>query len=116
VGGGTVEVGGDVTANGNGEDGLIATGDDFTQLQEILDDLKKRLGEFADADRAKLEDRIARLEVALAKPSRDHWFVRRVVTDIRNVLTGAGGNLAASGVIKLLNQVLGRGGGEVGPG
>ena len=77
----------------------------------MLGQLKQHLRELtnAGADGDRLEGRIAELEAELAKASPDRPRVRGFLTDIRNVLTGAAGNLVASGAIHILNQLLGTG-------
>jgi hypothetical protein len=77
----------------------------------VLGQLKPHLEELAaaGADRTGLEERIAGLEAELAKASPSHSLIRGFLTDIRNALAGAAGNLMASGAIHVLNQMLGGG-------
>jgi hypothetical protein len=53
-----------------------------------------------------LEQRIADLQAEMAMVSPDHSLARGFLTDIRNILVGAAGNLVASGAIQILDQML----------
>ena len=91
---------GDVTAN----DVSVA------QLHDVLAQIRQHAGELeaAGAERV-LVERIAALEAEMAKASPDRTIVRGFLTDIRNALTGAAGNLLASGAMPAINQILGAG-------
>jgi hypothetical protein len=97
------------TGNVSGDIG--ATDVSVTQLHDVLAQIKQHTNELAaaGADRAVLEGRIADLQAEIAKVSPDYSLVRGLVTDIRNVLVGAAGNLVASGAIQALNLMLGTG-------
>ena len=80
-------------------------------LGPILDQLKPALEQLAaaGANDSNLRARIGALEVEIAKPRPDQSAVRGLVTDLRNALAGAAGNLIASGAISALNLLLGTG-------
>jgi len=50
---------------------------------------------------------LAAIEKAIA--DREHSTVRGPLTDVRNALSGAVGNLVATGAINVLNMMLGTG-------
>jgi hypothetical protein len=56
-----------------------------------------------------LAERINALERAIKPNKPDVSVVRGFITDLRNTLTGAAGNLIASGAISALNMILGTG-------
>jgi hypothetical protein len=80
------------------------------QAQQIVGQLKPHIGTLIEAGAdAKLLDRMAELEEALKKPHADESQIRGLLTDVRNALSGAVGNLVASGAISALNILLGTG-------
>jgi hypothetical protein len=80
------------------------------QAEQIVGQIKPHLGTLIEAGAdAKLLDRMAELEEALKKPHADESHVRGLLTDVRNALSGAVGNLVASGAISALNILLGTG-------
>ena len=81
------------------------------QVQSIIDQLKPHLPAIADAgaDSKQLSERIAALEEALRQSSPSVSTIRGMITDLRNTLTGAAGNLIATGAISALNVILGTG-------
>jgi hypothetical protein len=97
--------------SGNVSGDIGATDISVTQIHDVLAQIKQHADELAaaGADRAVLEERIADLQAEMAKVSPDHSLVRGFLTDIRNTLVKAAGNLIASGAIQVLNQMLGTG-------
>lgn len=81
------------------------------QLQPILEQLKPAIDTLvaAGADGNLLSSRIEALEAALTEKQPNTSLVRGLVTDLRNTLTGAAGNLIATGAISALNAFLGTG-------
>lgn len=79
-------------------------------VQSILDQLKPHLASLAAAGAGQsLADRIEAVERALKQSNPDVSAVRGLITDLRNTLAGAAGNLVASGAISALNMILGTG-------
>jgi hypothetical protein len=80
-------------------------------IQSVLAQLKPHLQALADAgaDEMVLSERIAAIEIAINKNSPDVSQVRGLLTDLRNTLTGAAGNIIATGAIAALNIILGTG-------
>nr|WP_249816387.1 hypothetical protein [Bradyrhizobium sp. 180] len=61
------------------------------------------------ADPAGFNERLQKVEQEVMKPKPDPSLVKAALTDIRAALSGAAGNLIASGAVTLLNNVLGTG-------
>jgi hypothetical protein len=80
------------------------------QAQEIIAQLKPHISTLMEAGAdPKLSDGVAELEQLLKKPEANEAVVRGLLTDVRNALSGAAGNLLASGAISALNILLGTG-------
>jgi len=81
------------------------------QIVSIIPQLRAHRAELvaAGADGATLDDRLNALEKALAAPQPDHKFLKGLLTDLRNCLSGAAGSLVATGAINVLNMMLGTG-------
>jgi hypothetical protein len=97
--------------SGNVSGDIGATEIGVAQIRDVLAQIKQHADELAagGADRVMLEERIADLQAEMAKVLPDQSLVRGFLTDIRNILVGAAGNLVASGAIQVLNQMLGTG-------
>lgn len=79
-------------------------------MQSILDQLKPHVHSLsADGAGEALGERIVLLERALTQKEPDISAIRGFITDLRNTLTGAAGNLIATGAISALNMILGTG-------
>lgn len=91
--------------------GGIVASFDGQAAKALIDQIKPRIDEIsaAGADRSRLEDRITAVERELENSSPDQGVLRGLMTDLRNVLVGAAGNLAAMGAIAAINQILGTG-------
>ena len=91
--------------------GGIVASFDSKAAKALVDQIKTCIDEIsaAGADRARLEDRIAAVERELQNSSSNQGVLRGLMTDLRNVLIGAAGNLAAMGAIAAINQMLGTG-------
>lgn len=80
------------------------------QVQSILDQLKPHLPALSAAGAGdNLTERIHALENAIKDKKADTSIIRGFIIDLRNTLTGAAGNLIASGAISALNLILGTG-------
>lgn len=80
------------------------------QLQSILDQLRPHAASLATAGSGEdLVDRIDALEKAIKQQKPETSVIRGLIVDLRNTLTGAAGNLIASGAISALNAILGTG-------
>lgn len=88
--------------------GSISSVGDTRGLIECLSELKKYEGELAKLTGiADLADRLRDVESELAKPSPDKGRVAGIMTDIRNALSGAGGNMLAAGAVALIQRIIG---------
>ncbi len=88
--------------------GVISSTGDVRGLKECLSELRKYEGELAKL--SGLTDLAARLSDAeneLAKPSPDQYRVAGFMTDIRNALSGAAGNMLAAGAAALIQRAIG---------
>jgi hypothetical protein len=96
---------------GNASGNIEARDINVDQVRNLLGQLKQHVIELekAGADRSRLEERVASLELELAKGAPDRSLLRGALTDIRNALSGAAGSLIASGALQMLNQILGTG-------
>jgi AbiTii-like protein len=80
------------------------------QVQSILDRLKPHVSTLSAEGAGKaLSERIAALEQAIKQKEPDISAIRGFIIDLRNTLTGAAGNLIASGALSALNVILGTG-------
>lgn len=88
--------------------GAISFTGDVRGLKECLSELKKYEGELAKfSGLPDLADRLRDAENELAKPSPDQWRVAGIMTDIRNALSGAAGNMLAAGAAALIQRAIG---------
>lgn len=60
-------------------------------------------------DNKRLEDSLQKIEIALGEHRPDQGRLRSLLVDLRAIVTGAAGNLVASGAIQMINQILGTG-------
>jgi len=81
------------------------------QVASIISQLRAHRDELvgSGADGLTLDERLDALEKTLAKPHSDDNFIRGLLTDLRNCLSGAAGSLVATGAIQVLNVMLGTG-------
>ncbi len=92
---------------GNTAGAISSTGDGLG-LKECLSELRKYQGELVKlSGLADLSDRLSTVELELAKPSPDQYRVAGVMTDIRNALSGAAGNMLAAGAAALIQRAIG---------
>jgi hypothetical protein len=54
-----------------------------------------------------LETRVAALEAELKNPRPDQSQLRGLLADVRNTISGAAGNLIASGILYRINTIFG---------
>lgn len=102
---------GTMTGNNFGEGNTSGDANiELEKLTPILDQLKQAMPVLVGAgvDEEQFKSRIAALEEALLakKPSST---IRGLITDVRNAVSGAAGNLIATGAISALNAILGTG-------
>ncbi len=97
--------------HGNVSGDITVSGLNTQQISSILPQLRAHREELvaAGAHGPTLDDRLNALEQALANPQSDHSFLRGLLTDLRNCLSGAAGSLVASGALNILNAMLGTG-------
>jgi hypothetical protein len=98
---GVGNTGGDVTVRGLE---IKLVGDLAAQLKAHIDELTA-----AGADGPTISRRLDRLEAELAKPIPTTSVLRGLLVDVRSAISGAAGNLVATGAIALINQLLGTG-------
>ncbi len=80
------------------------------QVLAVVKQLKSHLDELISAGaHDSLGDRLTAIEETLKRGSSNEGLLRGLLTDLRNTLTGAAGNLLASGAIGALNIILGTG-------
>jgi len=94
---------------GNTSGDIESSGINADQVGSIISQLRSHRSELAQAgvDGARLEERLLALEQAIAANNRG--ALRGLLTDVRNSLSGAAGNLIATGAVNLLNAILGTG-------
>jgi hypothetical protein len=94
-------------------DARINVGGDINlqQAGSIIEQIRKHQGELVRAgiDADALENRLSVVEQELASNKPDSGKLRSLLGDVRNALSGAAGNLIASGAITGLNALLGTG-------
>jgi AbiTii-like protein len=108
----TINIGSIGTMAGNIGQGNISGNNTIRmeQVQSILDQLKPHVSTLsAEGAGETLGERIAALENAIKQRDPDVSAVRGFMIDLRNTLTGAAGNLIASGAVSALNVILGTG-------
>jgi hypothetical protein len=108
----TINIGSIGNFAGNIGQGNVSTNSSIEthRVQSILEQLKPEIANLIAAGAGQsLADRIAVLERALEQSNPNVSVVRGLITDLRNTLTGAAGNLIASGAISALNMTLGTG-------
>lgn len=78
------------------------------RVKDCISELKKHKGELAKlAGLADFSDRLSEAEDELSKSSPDGWRVTGIMTDIRNALSGAAGNMLAAGAATLIQRSIG---------
>jgi hypothetical protein len=87
--------------------GAISSSVDTAAVRSLIMQVRAYASDLAQAgiDRAVLERQVASLEAALA--TGDDRAIQGRLSDLRAVVTGAAGNLAASGVLGLINAIVG---------
>lgn len=80
------------------------------QVLAVVKQLKSHLNELVSAGaQDSLADHLSAIEETLKQATPNEGILRGLLTDLRNTLTGAAGNLLASGAIAALNIILGTG-------
>ncbi|WP_156947070.1 hypothetical protein [Bradyrhizobium sp. WSM3983] len=88
---------------------IIASDISSQQLHDLLTQLQPHLSEIkkAGADGAELDKALARLSAQSTAREPKQSAIRGALTDLRNALSGAAGNLIASGAVTIISKVLG---------
>lgn len=73
--------------------------------RKIRDHAPDLIGE--GVPQAPLLNALSRLEAAYAQPEPDHSVIHSLWTDLRNVVSGAGGGLVSTGVLTLIGKLFG---------
>jgi hypothetical protein len=83
---------------------------DATLTQTLVDQVRGRIGEFRDAglDIETLTVRLDEIEKSLSKGS-EPGVLRGLLIDVKSILVGAAGNLAATGALAVIGSILGTG-------
>ncbi|WP_316219162.1 hypothetical protein [Bradyrhizobium sp. SZCCHNR2026] len=97
--------------HGNVSGSITVSNLNTEQIGSIIPQLRGHRDELvsAGAHGPTLDDRLDALEKAIANPQPDHSFLRGLLTDLRNCMSGAAGSLVATGAINVLNAMLGTG-------
>ena len=56
-----------------------------------------------------LSSKVSQLEAECGREKPNQGVIRGLLTDVRNMVSSAGGNLVSTGVLSLINQMLGTG-------
>jgi hypothetical protein len=97
---------------GNVAGDISASGVDVTLTQDLVDQVRKRLPEFNEfgVDIETLATRLNQIEDLIkSKAPQSGSTLRGLLIDVKGILVGAAGNLAATGAIATLNAILGTG-------
>lgn len=94
-------------ANTTGD--ISQQGINIQQAADVVGQIKRYLPQLAEAgvDLPALEQRLNMVAEETQRREPNQGILRAALTDIRNLVSGAGGNLAAAGVVELLKQLLG---------
>jgi hypothetical protein len=84
-------------------DGLTGIVDTLANGIAFIDNALVKAG----ADAGSLGDRVTALEAELQRPTPDPTKLRGLLADVRNTISGAAGNIIASGVLYKLGGLLG---------
>jgi hypothetical protein len=89
--------------------GAISSGIDVAALRSLLADLRLHEKDLVQAgvDAASLHARVAVLETELKKPTHDQSKLSKLLNDVRNAVSGAAGNVIASGILFKINALFG---------
>ena len=81
------------------------------RVEQLLSQIKSHSSGLAreGLDEHDLLHRLAAVEAELKKPSPDHKIIRTLLTELKAVVAGATQGLLSTGVLALLNQILGTG-------
>jgi hypothetical protein len=81
------------------------------RVQYLIGEIKSHVGDLTKEglNETELRERVAAVENEIKKSSPDHKVLRSLLDGLREIFIHASGGLVSSGVIFLLNQVLGTG-------
>jgi hypothetical protein len=94
---------------GNASGAITASDLNLTQVREFVDQVRSHADDLerAGVPRETFEQSLVAIQGELAKQAPDKGRVRALVTDVRNAVSGAAGNLIASGVVSMAEKLLG---------
>lgn len=99
--------------SGNVAGNVSTSGIDVTLTQDLVGEIRKRFPEFdgCGVDTEILATRLDEIERLLKSGAAEAGSktIRGLLTDVKTILVGAAGNLAATGAIATLNAILGTG-------
>jgi hypothetical protein len=96
---------------GNVSGNLALSDVNVTFAKNLVDQVRGRIGEFEEAgvDVGTLTARLTDIEQLLSKGSDVGPSLRGLLIDVKGILVGAAGNLAATGALTMINSLLGTG-------
>jgi hypothetical protein len=96
---------------GNISGDLAVSDVNVTLARNLVDQIRGRIGEFREAglDVETLSARVTEIEQLLSSGSDVGMSLRGLLIDVKGILVGAAGNLAATGALTMINSLLGTG-------
>jgi hypothetical protein len=94
---------------GNTSGAITASDLNLNQVREFVDQVRSHADDLerAGVPRETFEQSLAAIQEELTRQAPDQGKMRALVTDVRNAVSGAAGNLVASGVLALAGRLLG---------
>lgn len=94
---------------GNTSGAITASDLNLTQVREFVDQVRNHAEDLerAGVPRETFEQSLIEIQEELAKQAPDQGRMRSLIADVRNAMSGATGNLIASGVLTLAGKLLG---------
>jgi hypothetical protein len=94
---------------GNMSGAITGAGLDVEGVRVLAGEMRRYAGDLvkAGANAESLEAKVAAIEAQLEKTKPDQSVLRGLLNDVRNALSGAAGNIIASGVIHRIGMLLG---------
>jgi hypothetical protein len=88
-----------------------SVGNVSNQVRQLVDQTRKHIDELntAGIDKNELKKILLKIDQHLQMQNEDPRGLRSLLVELKNVVVGASGNLVASGIIHLINQILGTG-------
>jgi len=96
---------------GNSSGDITASDIQVDQVRKLAEETRQHVEALVanGADHEALGRSLSAIEKEVDQPSPDRGALRGYLTDLRNAVSGAAGNLIASGVLTTINQILGTG-------